>query len=178
MVFLFSLAGHHLCHILVLAGSFYSVDYLRDLILVVGLVLLLKNKLWPALSVQDVVGEWVRADEGPVLNSGKAEACQGGEVAVEALVDDSLPEGDKEAKDWDWEEVNVLVPWEMRVIVVGSLVPWELHFWTEWSALVVVFVNLKKDDQEDRIRSRIEDEVGKCVLEGRVDSAAVGDVEE
>ena len=93
----------------------------------------------------------VGADEGSVLNSGKAEA--GGKVDVAAAVEDDLEDGDEEAEDWDWEEVDVLLPWDLRRR------------------------SEEKKEEEDLICSRVEDEVGECVLEGGVDAGAVGDEE-
>jgi len=47
-----------------------------------------------------------------VLNSGKVEAGKGGEVDVAAVGEDDLEDGDEEPEDWDWEEVDVLLPRE------------------------------------------------------------------
>ena len=69
--------------------------------------------------------------------------------------DDNLEDGDKEAEDWDWEEVDVLVPWV-------------------WTSRDLANNN---EDEEDLICSRAEDEVGECVLGGGVDAGAVGDEE-
>ena len=66
---------------------------------------------------------------------------------------DNLEDGDEEAEDWDWEEVDVLVPC--------------VRIWTS-----------ADDEGEDLICSRVEDEVGECVLDGGVDAVgAVGDEE-
>ena len=54
-------------------------NHLKDLVLVVDLFLV-QNMLRPAIGVQDVVRLWLGADEGSVLNPGKAEA--GREVGV------------------------------------------------------------------------------------------------
>ena len=54
----------------------------------------------------------VGADEGSVFNFGKAEA--GWTVDVAAAVEDDLEDGDEEAEDWDWEEVDVLLPRETK----------------------------------------------------------------
>ena len=66
---------------------------LKGLVLVVELFLVLKNMLRLAIGVQDEVRLWLGADEGSVLNFGKAQA--GGEADVAA------EDGDKEAEDWD-----------------------------------------------------------------------------
>ena len=60
---------------------------------------------------------WVGADKGSVLNSGKTEA--GGEVDVAVVGEDHLQDGDKEAEDWDREEVDVPGPgvWTTRAEV-------------------------------------------------------------
>ena len=55
-------------------------NHFKDLVLVVDLFLVLKNMLWLAFDVQDEVRLWLGADEGSVLNPGKAEA--GREVGV------------------------------------------------------------------------------------------------
>ena len=55
-------------------------NHLKDLVLVVDLFLVLKNMLLPAIGVQDEVRLWLGADEGSVLNPGKADA--GREVGV------------------------------------------------------------------------------------------------
>ena len=55
-------------------------NHFKDLVLVVDLFLVLKNMLRPAIGVQDGVRLWLGADEGSVLNPGKADA--GREVGV------------------------------------------------------------------------------------------------
>ena len=89
---------HHLHDLLLLDGNRLYLccvgDHLKDLVLVDDLLfLLLKNTFRLATSVQDVVSLRVGADEGSVLNFGKAQA--GGEADVAA------EDGDKEAEDWD-----------------------------------------------------------------------------
>ena len=78
-------------------------DQFMDLNRVVNL--LLKNRLWLAFSVQNVVPLRVGADEGPVLNSGKTEA--GGEGEVAKAGQENLQECEEDAQDWDWEEVDL-----------------------------------------------------------------------
>ena len=68
--------------------------------------------------------------------------------------EDDLEDGDEEAEDWDWEEVDVLLPRE----------------WTTGAE-----VNLA--DEEDEICGGVEDEVGENVFDGRVAAGAVGDEE-
>ena len=53
---------------------------LKGLVFVVDLFLVLKNMFRPAIGVQDEVRLWLGADEGSVLNPGKADA--GWEVGV------------------------------------------------------------------------------------------------
>ena len=149
------LVEHHLHHPLLLTGSCLClcgvVDHLKILVLFIDLVLLvllLKNPLWLTIIVQDVVFLRVGADEGSVLNSGKAEAGQGGEVDVAAAVEGDLENGDEEAEDWDWEEEEVMLPSIPRK---------------------------ENEREEDLICSRVEYEVGECVLDGGVDAVgAVG----
>ena len=69
------------------------------------------------------------------------------------VVEDHLEDGDEETEDWDWEEVDVLVPCDVRRVTKD------------------------KRDEEDLICGRAEDEVGEGVLEGGVDAGAVGDEE-
>ena len=66
---------------------------------------------------------------------------------------DNFEDGDEEAEDWDCEEVDVLLPCDVRR------------------------VTKVKRDEEDLICGRAEDEVGECVLEGGVDAGAVGEEE-
>ena len=67
--------------------------------------------------------------------------------------EDDLEDGDEETEDWDWEEVDVLLPCDVRRVTKD------------------------KRDEEDLICGRAEDEVGEGVLEGGVDAGAVGDEE-
>ena len=62
---------------------------LKGLVLVVDLFLVLKNMLLPAFGVQDEVRLWLGADEGSVLNPGKADAGRVVSVArcLQILVD-------------------------------------------------------------------------------------------
>ena len=105
---------HHLHRLLLLNGDRICLPVVSTgLVLVVDLLLhllLLRNTLWLAIVVQDVVRLWVGADEGAILHSGKAEARKGGKVEVAKVGEDNLEDGDEEAEDWDWEEVDVLVP--------------------------------------------------------------------
>ena len=71
------------------------------------------------------------------------------------MVEDHLEDCDEETKDWEWEEVDVLIPGRLKNSKVGD----------------------REDDAEDEICCSIEDGVGKCVLEGRVDVGDVGDEE-
>ena len=84
MVFLFSVVEQHLHCLLLLTGNRINDD-LKDLILVVNLLLLvLKNMLWLALIVQDVVRLRVGADEGSYSTLGKLK--QGGKVKLQKRV--------------------------------------------------------------------------------------------
>ena len=60
--------------------------------------------------------------------------------------EDYRQDGDEEAEDWDWEEVDVLVPWV-------------------WTSRDLANNN---EDEEDLICGRAEDEVGECVLDHSV----------
>jgi len=145
------LVKHHLHCLLSLTGNCPClhdvVDHLKYLVLSIDLVLLFNNLLWVAIIVQDVMSLRIGADEGSVLNSGKAEA--GGEVDVAAVVEDDLEDGDEEAEEWDWQEVKVLLQSRME-----------------------------KEREGDLICSRVEDEVGECVLDCGVDAVgAVGEEE-
>ena len=104
-MFLFSVVEQHPHCLLLLTGNRINDD-LKDLILVVNLLLLvLKNMLWLALIVQDVVRLRVGADEGSVLNAGEAEAGGEGEVAKAGR--ENLQQCEEDAQDWDWEEVDL-----------------------------------------------------------------------
>ena len=90
-----------------------ACESMMDLVLGVDLLLIvLKNNLWLVVGVQDVVRLWIRRDESPILNSWVAEAGREGEVVIAGQ--DYLQEGDKDAEDWEWDEVDVLIPWEMN----------------------------------------------------------------
>jgi len=159
MVYLYCLlVKHHLHCLLPLTGNcsclYGVVDHLKYLVLSIDLVLLFNNLLWVAISVQDVMSLRIGADEGSVLNSGEAEAGQGGEVDV-AAVEDDLEDGDEEAEDWDWEEV------EVRLQSIPRIEKEDLD-----------------SEEQDLICSRVEDEVGECVLDGGADAVgAVGEEE-
>ena len=101
-----------LCYLLALPCSLVSQplhqlsdDQLNTLHVL--LLLVIKNRLWLAVSVQNVRFVEVRADKSSKLNFGKIAAGAlpaAGEWAVAAAVEDHMEDGKEEAKGWDSEK--------------------------------------------------------------------------